>query len=163
LIPLDTVYSTFNQEGLKSLPEVETDGLFQVLGAVRESPQQIVLCIGTDAASAVKGSELSFAMPEEAIPPVTGTTSEKTLWLAAYLGCDGSLPPAFRVSSIEVNGKTIRVMYERDASPVRSADLRSYLIWVPLGRLEEGVYTLELFDAAAERVTRSRSWQVTVN
>jgi hypothetical protein len=138
LIPLDTVYASFNQDGFKSLdPEVETDGLFRVLGAVRESPQRIVLCIGTDVSSAVKGSEVGFGAPDEAIPPVTDATSE-SLWLGAYLGSDGSVPPAFRVSAIEVNGKTIRVAYERDASPVRSADLRSYLIWVPIGRLEAG-------------------------
>ena len=163
LIPLDTVYASFNQEGLKPLDaEVETDGLAQVLGAVRESPQQIVLCVGIDLASAVRGAELGFATPDEATLPVTGSTSD-TLWLAAYLGSDGSVPSAFRVRAIEVNGKTLRIDYERDKSPVRSADLRSYLIFVPLGRVEAGVYTIELFDAAAERVTRSRTLRVSVN
>ena len=163
MIPLDTVYATFNQEGFKSLDlEVETNGLFQVLSAVRESPQQIILCVGSDVASAVIASELGFATPDEATPPVTGGTSD-TLWLAAYLGSDGSVPSAFRLRAIEVNGKTIRVEYERDESPVRSADLRNYLIWVPLGRVEAGAYTLELFDTAAERVTRSRTLLVMVN
>ena len=163
LIPLDTVYASFNQAGLQPLdPEVETDGFAQVLGAVRESPQQIVLCLGTDLAWAVRGSELGFATPDDATPPVMASTSD-TLWLAAYLGSDGSVPSAFRLRAIEVNGKTIRVEYERDESPVRSADLRNYLIWAPLGRVEAGAYTLELFDAAAEQVTRSRTLLVTVN
>lgn len=163
LIPLDAVYASFNQEGLKPLgPEVEADGLAEILGAVRESPQQIVLCVGTDVASALRGSELGFATPDEATPPVTARTSD-TFWLAAYLGSDGSVPSAFRIRAIEVNGKTIRVEYERDESHVRSADLRNYLIWVPLGHVEAGAYTLELFDTAAERVTRSRTMLVTVN
>jgi len=82
--------------------------------------------------------------------------------LAAYLGSDGSTPPAYRVETIEVNGKTIRVAYERDESPARSADLLAYLVWVPVGRLEAGVYTLELFDVVAGNVTTSRPWHVFV-
>ena len=77
-------------------------------------------------------------------------------------GSDGSIPPAYRVRTIELNGKTIRVAYERDESPVRSCDLRAYLVWAPVGQVEAGIYRLELFDVVAERVTLTTPWQVTV-
>jgi hypothetical protein len=131
------------------------------VGEIGDGPPQIVLCVGDDVAAAVKASVLSFSTPEEAATTITGGTID-TLWLAAYLGSDGSTPPAYRIETIEVNGRTIRVAYERDESPARSADLLAYLVWVPVGRLEAGVYTLELFDVVAGNVTASRPWHVFV-
>jgi hypothetical protein len=157
-IPVNTAYATFQQDGLKSLDEaVDSD----VLSMIQEAPQQIVLCIGSDVAAAVKASAASFSMPEDPVPAVGGGAND-TLWVAAYLGSEGSIPPAYRVRSIEVKGKTIRVAYERDDAPVRSCDLRAYMVWAPVGPGEAGAYTLELFDVVAERITLTRPWQVTV-
>ncbi len=163
VMPLDTAYATFNQEGLRRLDNsVDTDGVLQVLSNNQESPQRIVLCVGNDIAAAVQASEVSFARADEPVPAISAAAND-TLWLAAYLGSDGSLPSAFRLQAIEVTGKNVRVAYERDESPLRSADLRAYLIWVPLGRVAPGEYTLELFDAVTEDVTRASRWQVTVS
>ena len=162
-IPLDEAYASFNQEGIKSLNNtVDNEPLGQILGMVQEGPQRMALCVGNDIAAAVKTTVVGFSMPEDPVPAVTAATSD-IVWLAAYLGSDGSMPPAYIVRSIEVTGKTIRVSYERDASPVRTADLRAYLIWAPIGRMDPGVYTLELFDLLAGDVTASRPWQVIAN
>ena len=158
IIPVDTAYASFTQEGLKSLDE-PVDG--DVLSTTQEAPQQIVLCFGSDVAAAVKASGSSFSMSGEPVPNVVGGTNE-ILWVAAYLGSDGSIPLAYRVRAIEVKGKTIRVAYERDESPVRSCDLRAYMVWAPVGLVEAGVYTLELFDVGAGKVTLTRPWQVAV-
>jgi hypothetical protein len=159
-IPLDTAYATFNQEGIKSLDNaVDNDQLSQILGEVQGGPQRIVLCVGDDVAVAVKTASSSFSMPVEPLPAVTTATSD-TIWLAVYLGSDGSMPSAYKVWAIEVTGKTIRVAYERDESPGRTCDLRAYLVWAPVGRVEAGVYTLEFFDVVAGNVTASRPWQV---
>jgi hypothetical protein len=161
-IPLNTVYATFNQEGLKSVDTAaHREGLGEISSMLQEGSQQLVLCLGSDLAAAVKGSASSFSIPEESFATISGATTD-TLWLVAYLGSDGSLPPAYQVRYIETTGKTIRVAYERDGSPVRSCDLRAYVVWVPLGRVEEGAYALELFDVAAQKVTLAKLWQVTV-
>ena len=161
-IPLNTIYATFNQEGLKSADEaMDSEGLAETLNALREAPPRVVLCVGSVITAAVKASAASYAMSEEPIPAVTGAMNDR-LWLTAYLGSDGSTPPAYRIRAIEVKGKTIRVAYERDESSARSSDLRAYLVWAPMGPGKAGLYTLELFDVLADRVTLARPWQVTV-
>ena len=162
VIPLNTVYATFNQEGLKSADEAaDNEGLVQAVSAIREMPEQIVLCVGSDVSAAMKSSAVGFSVTKDQAPIVAGSTSE-TLWVAAYLGTDGSIPAAYRIRAIELKGKILRVAYERDESPTRSCDLLAYMIWAPVGQVEAGAYTLELFDATAGTVTVTRTWQVAV-
>ena len=159
-VPLNAVYASFSQEGVKPLDSsVEGEELNRISSLLQEAPL-IVLCVGDDIAAAEKASTESFAMPLDSAC-VSGAPTD-ILWAAAYLGSDGSVPPAYQVRAVEVRGKTIRICYERDQSPVRSCDLRSYLVWVPLGLVEPGAYTLELFDVGTREVTQSRPWQVTV-
>jgi hypothetical protein len=161
VIPLNTTYATFTQEALKPTDGiVNSDDLDQVLGALREMPQQIAFCAGKDISAAVKNSAAAFSRPEDQSEVLRDGTNEP-LWVAAYLGTDGSMPPAYQIRSIELTGKTLRVAYERDESPGRSCDLRAYLIWAPVGPIEAGVYTLELFDVANQQVTLSRTYSVT--
>jgi hypothetical protein len=162
IIPLSTVYATFNQEGLKSADEAAgSEDLAQVLSAIREAPPQIILCVGTDIIAAVKSSTPSFSTPEESALSMVGVKSD-TMWVAAYLGSDGSIPLAFRIQAVEVRDKTIRIAYERDESPGRSCDVRAYVVWAPVGPVEAGSYTLELFNMAPDSVTVTRPCQVTV-
>ena len=162
-IPLDVAYATFNQEGIKSLDNVaDNEHLGQIMSEVQGGPQRMVLCVGNDIGAAVKAATVSFALPEGPMPAVAAAASD-TLWVAAYLGSDGSMPSAYQVRAIEVTGNAIRVAYERDESPIRTSDLRAYLVWAPVGRMEAGIYTLELIDAATGDLTASRPWQVIVN
>jgi hypothetical protein len=166
-IPLNTAYATFNQDGLKALDNaVSNDDLRQMLDQIQAGPQRIVLCEGKDVAAAVKSAGMSFtmsdmssSMPDQPIPVVTIGTDER-VWLAAFLGADGSIPPAYKVRAIEVSGRTIRLSYERDDSSGRTCDLIGYLVWASIGRMDAGVYTIELFDSAAGNVTVTRQWQV---
>jgi len=162
VIPLNTVYVSFLQEGLKPVEEAaKNEDLLEAANCVREASPQIALCVGKDIAAAVQNSSASFAMPTELIPAVMAKPDE-TVWVAAYLGSDGSVPPAYRIQSVEVKNRTIRIAYERVESATRSSDLRAYMVWAPIGLLEGGVYTLQLADVS-EGVTSTRSWQVTVN
>ena len=168
-IPLDTAYATFNQEGMKSLDNVSnTEALWEIFNQVQEGLQRIVFCDGKDIAAAVKSAGMSFTMSAmsssmegQPVPAIT-IDPEDTVWLAAFLGSDGSVPPAFIVRSINVKGRTIRVSYDRDNSSGRSCDLRSYMVWAPVGRVEAGEFTLELFDVTAGEVTLIKPWQVSV-
>lgn len=162
IVPLTTVYATFNQEGLKSADDAtNNEDSAEILSAIREATPRIVLCVGPDVVAAVKSSTPTFSLPEESVLDMAGSASE-TMWVAAYLGTDGSLPPAYRIQAVEVRDKTVRIAYKRNESPERSCDLRPYMVWAPIGPVEAGSYTLELFDMASDSVTTTRLCHVTV-
>jgi hypothetical protein len=125
IVPLTTVYATFNQEGLKSADEATgNEDSAEILRAIREATPRIVVCVGPDVIAAVKSSTPTFALPEESILAMAGSPGN-TMWVAAYLGTDGSKPSAYRIQAVEVRDKTIRITYERNESPERSCDLRA--------------------------------------
>src|SRR5207253_5177589 len=79
------------------------------------------------------------------------------LWIVAYLGSTGSLPPQWLIESVEIKDKAIRVSYMRSqAKEPRTADLGPYLYWAPVGALRAGEYTLELYDADAKKAAVER-------
>ena len=61
VIPLNDAYATFTQEGMRTAEEAAgNEAIDTVLDAIRESPPQMVLCVGTDIAAAVRSSAFSF-------------------------------------------------------------------------------------------------------
>lgn len=160
VIPLNSVYATFAQDNLRSAEGIiDQETLERVAKANRAVPRRIALCVGADATAAVRDSAKAFALPEMGIPSVD-VDSSHTLWLAVYLGTEGTVPPAYRLESIEIRDRTIRVTYESDESGARSCDLHDYLLWAPLNRVESGLYTLELFDSGINEVAITREWQI---
>ena len=161
VIPLNRIYATFDQDDLKSADAAfEVADYAEAMNVLREGSGQIVLCDGKDIAAAVKGSMDVFTLPADPMPS-TFADSRSSFWVAAYFGAEGSMPPAFEVRSVEVTGMTIRVSFERMPASSRSCDLRDYMIWAPVGRLESGMYTLELFDVSANNVVLVRTWMAT--
>ena len=159
-VPLNSVYATFTQEPLMAVEDaVDQVVVTSVLFGDRDGEPKVALCLGADIASAVQSSANSFLLPENQVP-VAMPDSKDALWVAAYLGTDGSLPAAYQIQSITIKDQTIRVTYRRDDSQGRSCDLRDYMIWAPLGRVEPGPYAMELFEATSERVTARRAWQI---
>jgi len=158
--PVAGAYATFNQEPFKSInAAADSEDVIQIAEAVREAAPQIVLCSGTSIAVAVKNS-LTYYVSEN----LPGTPIEETLygnlWVSAFLGSNGSTPPAYRIHAIEVTGQRIRVSYGSVESAVRTCDLLTYLMWAPVGPLPTGSYTLELFDATEGTVVASRTCHV---
>jgi len=159
-IPLNTVYATFEQEPMRPADlAVPNEHFDPILAMVHDGMPRLALCEGPDIVAAVEATAVNFAMPDDLTPTVMAGM-EDTIWLAAYLGSDGSLPSAYRILGVNVTGRTIRVSYEADDSPSRSCDLRAYLIWAPLSEMLPGDYTMELFDASNNRVTLSRTWNI---
>jgi hypothetical protein len=72
----------------------------------------------------------------------------------AYLGVAGSEPLEWRVKSAEVQRHVVRLTYTKEGA--RTHDLHPYFVWVPLGELKAGTYTLELFEQDLKKVTLSR-------
>jgi hypothetical protein len=81
-------------------------------------------------------------------------------WLFVHLGIAGSSPVRFFVDSVLVDKGKIRFNYHRNPIGMSSMDIYYYCYWVPLGKLEDGVYNLELYDSAAKVVTLLRRVEV---
>src|SRR5262249_19702029 len=105
VVPMNSVYATFMQEEVKSVDAIEDAGFVDTMSVLREGAAQIVLCTGNDIAGAVKSSGESFRMPEEPAPSIVAGPSNQ-VWVAAYFGTDGSVPPAYDVRAVEITGKT---------------------------------------------------------
>jgi hypothetical protein len=77
-----------------------------------------------------------------------------TFWLVAYLGTSGSSPPEWTVESVIRRESAIRLSYV--AAVADTDDIHHYFVWVPLGELKSGSYTLELFDTQKKEVSLLR-------
>jgi hypothetical protein len=160
-VPLSELYVTFKQEGVALMlprPRVEGDLSLKDL-ATKSGTSNIFLVRGADVATALLSAEMAFR-GSSADRPLRGNppTKEKPIWAVAQLGVRGSSPPAFEVKAVKRDGMRVRVSFEEKQS--RSLDERPYLVWAPLGELEPGDYTLELYNVVRERVVLMRLVEV---
>jgi hypothetical protein len=162
VIPLKDIYSTNRQKGLQRVSKGEDEPyareLLELRRGLRTGASNVLLVRGKDFRTAVKASWLAFTGGRTAVRPVVPDEGSKgaPLWLVGYLGISGSSPPDLLVQSAERKGNTIRLSYFRPKDGADSRDLHHYLVWVPLGELKAGSYTLELFDANKKEVTLLR-------
>jgi hypothetical protein len=164
-IPLASIYTTSVQKELKRLP-----GDIKVADPDRiiDRKANVFLVAGGDIAAAVAAARPRYLTDPKnkndkeddmKIDVVRG--GQTPLWIVAYLGSTGSLPPQWMIESVVIKDKAIRVRYTRsNAKEPRSADLRPYLYWAPLGTLPAGEYTLELYDADAKKAAVERKCRV---
>lgn len=164
VIPLKSIYSTSRQEGLISVDQRTADQ------SLREEVQRlhkralgmgasnVFLARGNDIRSAASATQLAFSSIEPVNEPVGQELKSDTLWLVAYLGVAGSNPPNWEIKSAEVDINRVRLVYTEEGSV--DADAYAYFIWVPLGKLDPGTYTLELFDENQREVVLSRRVKV---
>jgi hypothetical protein len=159
-IPLGSVYTTTGQKDAKDAAAEFRDEA-QPYGVCSGLPR-VFLVNGNDFRAAVKASRPFLEDADDGKKPAPKTESKAggPHWVGACLGSDGSLPPAFRVLSVEISGTTIRVTYESIQRNESTNDEHPYLLWAPLGNLTAGEYTLELYDTTAKKVTVSRKSKV---
>jgi hypothetical protein len=160
-IPLSELYVTFKQEGVTlMLPRPRVEGDLSLKDRVaKNGTSNIFLVRGADVGTALLSAEMAYR-GSSADRPLRGNppTKDKPIWVVAHLGVRGSSPPAFEVKAVERDGKRVRVSFEEKRS--RSLDERPYLVWAPLGELEPGDYTLELYNVSRERVVLMRLVEV---
>jgi hypothetical protein len=165
-VPPGNVYATTGQKGVKPL-STATDGdgkYVEPYGADLEKLRgeasgraTVFLVTGKDVSAAIKASR--GRVTERAVgPPDQLKPAGQPVWLGAYLGTGGSSPPAWKVEGIAVKGKLIRISYRKGAAV--TDDVHAYFVWAPLGKLEPGVYALELYDSASEGPTCVRRCKV---
>jgi hypothetical protein len=151
-IPLDSIFSTSRQKGLRLVDQGRGDEGFEFQirelqqNAINTGASNIFLVRGDDIRSAVRATRDVFCGGRAVDEAVNSDPESKPrdYWLVAYLGVAGSDPPAWVVKSVEVKSKEIRLSYEVAVSV--TDDEFAYFVWVPLGELMPGQYKVELFD-----------------
>lgn len=167
-VPLDQIGATTGQKGIKKMTAamdgagkyVEPYGkaLAEIQQLGRNKPS-VALVTGKDLTAAVEAWRGLVSERKEG-PNSVEAKGTDTLWIGAYLGTNGSSPPAFEVEAVEIKGKTIRIAYKKGAAFTN--DVHHYLVWAPLGKCEAGTYTLELFETKSKEVTLKRECKVTL-
>jgi hypothetical protein len=159
-IPLSEIYATSDQKGLRGSPYSARSWLHEFAGV---GASNVFLVCGNDINGAVGATSLVIRGGRPAdIPalPHDGTGANR-YWLVAYLGVAGSDPPAWLVRSADVSGKTIRLRYHVPRRGASTSDCHPYFVWVPIGELQRGIYTLQLIDTDTNEAHLSR--RVTVS
>jgi hypothetical protein len=165
-VPLARVHATTGQKEVRKMTTA-MDGngkyvaaygaaLAKLIGGLRGGPAAGFVT-AEDIQGAVQASRSLFTerKPQEKLDLKGGKTA---LWGAVYFGTNGSSPPAWKIEVIEVDGKTVRVVYRKGAAA--TADIHHYLAWFPVPAEASGTYTLELFDIGKKEVTLKRQVKV---
>lgn len=165
-ISLDSVYSTSGQQGLKHVgrrldelggPEVQTLGR-----DFRGGASNLFLVRGNDIAAAVKATywALNASQWADVVVDPEDKSKSQEVWMVVYFGTAHSTPTAWVVESVERNTKLYRVSFLMPEVKQMTCDLQQYFVWVPLGKLGPGTYTLELYDAGQKQLNMMRRVKV---
>ena len=160
-IPLNSIYSTSIQEGLKVVNPGHANAAFEnqmqelYRQSIKMGASNVFLARGDDIAAAVKATWEVFTRWRSVDEPASYDRRSKSgqYWLVAYLGVTGSTPPVLVVKSVEVSGQEIRLTLTNPGSRnpgYVTHNLHPYFFWVPLGKLETETYALHLVEAGAE-------------
>ncbi len=169
-IPLRSIYSTTDQEGVQTVPESKDSRQFsERLGGA----SNVFLVRGDDIAGAMNATRLVVTPGQSIDAPPYPQDGAKTgnVWLFVYFGKRPSNPRAFEIESVERKDNAVRLTFhkakylQRQTDPnwpfAATTDSRIYLAFVPLGKLKPSVYTLELYDRDEGEVTLMRRVNVT--
>jgi len=172
-IELSEIVSTSIQRGLKHASTAfRDDGVFEqsygyqlqkiVLGS-KSGASNVFLVDATNIDDAVRASSEVLLGGAVVSPPAT-VDNPKPLrgshWLVAYLGVGHSSPPGYVIKAVSVNGPRIRIAYQYTHPGMVTKDIHPYYYWIPVGKLSDGLYKLELYDTELKEVTLMRLVEV---
>jgi hypothetical protein len=75
-------------------------------------------------------------------------------WLVVYLGVGPSSGPPVIADKATHNGKTIRFVFHYPRLGAKTQDVHQYFYWVPIGKLDNGTYNLELIEKDETKLMR---------
>jgi hypothetical protein len=126
-------------------------------------PSNIFLVDAPNDISAIGVSSMVFAAHWSADFPVTlnePNPPRGNHWLVVFIGVGGSEPVRWSVDSVSVGKGIIRFNYHKNKIGESTCDIHYYYYWVPVGRLDDGVYDLELYDTSLKAITLLRRVEV---
>jgi hypothetical protein len=176
-IPLSSIISTSGQDELQATSSgIRTvDGKREYAYPIGEALQRfsemtkgqgasnifLVDAPNDSAAIAVSGSV--FAGYRSADYPATlnqPNSPRGNHWLVVFAGIAGSGPVRWIVEDVAVSTGRIRFSYHKNPIGESTDDVHYYYYWVPLGKLEDGIYNLELYETKQKAVTLMRRVEV---
>jgi hypothetical protein len=145
------IYSNIKIEGAEHLRRAGVGLDNKDLGKLVEAAHEVekphlYLVRGTDLVGVLNAhlAAISGDSNPERIIFAEGTGDTKAeVWVAAYLG-NGPGTAVMKVRGVEVEGDVIRVLTAKVEIMTATADSNPYLVWVNLGHLAAGSYSLQL-------------------
>jgi hypothetical protein len=157
-IPLKDVVATFNQPELSRYKDRMSDDWEGLRAKMTSGVSNVIMVAGKDIHEAIHATRLAFTLASynsDAPSQVDSNNPKSEYWICAYLGSDSSTPPRWNITRIDVVATVISIHYRRHEAKAGTDDLHRYFIWVPLGQLRPGNYTVQLCDSiSGESVLR---------
>lgn len=174
-IPLSEIVTTSPQKGMQQIRDVlqqkgnaqepETaDGYLRQLLSGTNGGSNVFLVDAATIYDALSASYSILVGSRSADTPVAVNTPKPKRgghWLIAYLGSGPSDPTWWSIESVSVDKGKVVLSYRKSKSRSATRDLRRYYYWIPLRKLDPGIYELELVDADNGSVTLMRRVEIT--
>ena len=158
-IPLASVYFTDMQKGLQWTGRRELDqNCMHALDELSRpwGPSNTFLVRANSIGEAVRATwQVMNARATVDEPAAERDSKSDSHWVVAYFGvAEGS--NAWEIKSVGLNEQVIRFSYRKPQRLLTSRLINTYLASRPLGRLQPGVYPVELFNDETKTVVLSR-------
>jgi hypothetical protein len=160
-IPLNSIYSTIEQEGLKGVAISDKFVQQAIVDSFIELGPRISNLFVVDGTISDAITQ-SLKMQGKARIYVRDKGEAKPLWLVVFFGYSSSSPRKWALNSVERGEGKIRVNYSlpRDTNQIRTANLVPRFLWVPLEHQKTGKYVLELVNASTDEVSLMRRVEI---
>ena len=176
-IPLSSILSTSGQADLQAVTPAYRivngkhkyvvpagEALEQFLQATKgQGASNAFLVDAPNDVSAIAASSAVFAGYSSANSPVAlnqPNPPRGNHWLVVFTGVAGSAPVRWTVDSVTVDSGRVRFNYHKAPMGISTADIHYYYFWVPLGKLADGIYNLELHETNLKAVSLMRRVEV---
>jgi hypothetical protein len=150
-IPLESIFSTAAQKPLKPArrsSDSAAKDLNQIFREFRSGLTNVFLAQADDFNAAVGSTRAAFTGARSGDRPIGPLHESKASdhWFVAYLGTAHSTPPAWQLDYFEQKERRLTLAFWKPNPTGATRDSHQYFVWVPLGKLPPGEYSLELFD-----------------
>lgn len=174
-IPLTEIVTTSPQKGLQSVRDVlqqnknarqpdAADGYLRQLLSGSNGSSNVFLVDAPNIYGALSASFSILVGGRSADTPALVNTPDPPHgghWLVAYLGAGPSNPTWWTLESVSVEKGKVILSYRPSKPSAATDDVHQYYYWIPLGKLDSGVYELQLVDADKAAITLMRRVEVT--
>ena len=172
-IELDWAYSTGPQEGFQraysarvvdgKLVDSEYGRDLREIQRWKGGASNAFLVEASTILEAMRGSRsvlVGYRSAERAVTVHPQVKKPGEYWLVIFLGIAHSSPPKWIVEGVAVDKNRVQLSYREPKVNFRSADAHMYYFWIPLGKLDAGVYNVGMYDSGLKAVTFMRRVEV---
>lgn len=156
---LESIHGTSGQQGLKKLStefKILADGqrefkhpygsaLEHIVENYHSGVSDVTLVSAIDITNAIKMTGAIYARGYAADVKHESDPRKRKYCLVVYLGAGAKAPLTWNLKSVEIEGKKIRVKYERNNAKAEASI--PYFYWALVGELKKGNYMLEIVEA----------------